>query len=152
MCTSLSMVGRQRWKREGGGWLNGSGSSGGSGDKGGRAGGTHGGSDGASIAPREIMNENGRAANTTACYLAATAYGFLPLSLSLSLSRIPADNFSLFSRASSSRAVFCPRSGKGDSLLCPSLHRCVAVVSCATKGTSSLYNAVNDIPRFKRFI
>lgn len=48
------------------------------------------------------------------------------LSLCLSLSRIPADNFSLFSRASSSRAVFCPRSGKGDSLLCPSLHRCVA--------------------------
>lgn len=88
------MVGRQRWKREGGGWLNGSGSSGGSGDKGGRAGGTHGGSDGASIAPREIMNENGRAANTTACYLAATAYGFLPLSLSLSLGYRPTTSLS----------------------------------------------------------
>ena len=91
MCTSLSMVGRQRWKREGErwGWLNGSGSSGGSGDKGGRAGGTHGGSDGASIAPREIMNEN-----TTACYLAATEYGFLPLSLSLSLGYRPTTSLS----------------------------------------------------------
>lgn len=82
MCTSLSIVGRQHWKR------------------GKRWGGltvavvvaavatkedaqvVHTGEQRRQHRPREIMNENGRAANTTACYLAATAYGFLSLSLS----------------------------------------------------------------------
>lgn len=84
MCTSLSMVGRQHWKR------------------GKRWGGltvavvvaavatkedaqvVHTGEQRRQHRPREIMNENGRAANTTACYLAATTYGFLSLSFSLS--------------------------------------------------------------------
>lgn len=153
MCTSLSMVGRQRWKREGErwGWLNGSGSSGGSGDKGGRAGGTHGGSDGASIAPREIMNENGRAANTTACYLAATAYGFLPLSLSLSLSDTGRQLLSLQQSLLLARRLLSALRKRRFALMPFSPSLC-GRLSCATKGTSSLYNGVNDIPRFKRFI
>lgn len=122
MCTSLSIVGRQHWKR------------------GKRWGGltvavvvaavatkedaqvVHTGEQRRQHRPREIMNENGRAANTTACYLAATAYGFLSLSLSFGYRPTTSLSRSLQRASHTKAAVFCPRSGKGDSLLptCPS--------------------------------
>lgn len=69
---------------------------------------------GASIALAKIMNENGRAASTTACYHAATAYGsplvspfrmHWPANSSLAFSLV----FSKRGGSGSSTAAFCPR-------------------------------------------